>query len=41
MRLGGEACVGAAEAPGKAVDLGDVDMQRAQEVVQREPCRGH
>jgi hypothetical protein len=41
LRLGRESCVGAAEAPGKAVDLEDVCMQRAQEVVQREPCRGH
>jgi hypothetical protein len=41
LRLGRESCVGAAETPGKAVDLGDVYMQRAQEVVQREPCHGH
>ena len=41
LGLGREACIGAAEAPGKAVDLGDVYMQRAQEVVQREPCHGH
>jgi len=43
LGLGREVCVGAAEAPCKAVDFGDVDMQRAQEVVQRgrEPCHGH
>jgi hypothetical protein len=41
LRLGREACIGAAEAPCKAVDLGDVDVQRAQEVVEREPCCGH
>ncbi len=41
LGLGCEACVGAAEALCKAVDLGDVDVQRAQEVVQREPCHGH
>lgn len=29
LRLGCESCVGAAEASGKAVDLGDVYMQRA------------
>lgn len=41
LGLGREACICAAEAPCKAVDLGDVDMQRAQEVVQREPCHCH